>query len=147
MPNITVRAAAEGMPAINRRRLLNLERPSIRIDRRRMLLGMGATAAALAAASTIALVHTKVDNLSSFAKDTAGELDAGAIPSTGKESLDALLLQLPPEEAHRLRIEFIAIISTVREMCARGEDRQLIRDFVRTRCQQNEMDWKREQGI
>ncbi|WP_287229263.1 hypothetical protein [Mesorhizobium sp.] len=78
---------------------------------------------------------------------TAAPSVADAIPSTGKESLDALLLQLPPEEAHRLRIEFIAIISTVREMCARGEDRQSIRDFVRTRCQQNEMDWKREQGI
>ncbi|RWN56423.1 hypothetical protein [Mesorhizobium sp.] len=125
MPNTLVRAVAEGMPDVNRRRLL---------------LGLAATSTVAAVAAALASASTIIDA-------TAAPSVADAIPSTGKESLDALLLQLPPEEAHRLRIEFIAIISTVREMCARGEDRQSIRDFVRTRCQQNEMDWKREQGI
>ncbi|RWK66096.1 MAG: hypothetical protein EOR49_03280 [Mesorhizobium sp.] len=118
MPNITVRAAAEGMPDVNRRRLL---------------LGLAATAAAasaLAAASTI--------------------IDATAAPIPAmrtKTSLDAMLLDLPPEEAQRLRLEIFAIIAAVKERCARGDDFQSIRDFVRTRCQQNEMDWKRERGI
>lgn len=102
----------------------------VRIDRRRMLLGMGATAAALAAASTII------------------DATAAPIPDTReKTSLDAMLLELPPEEAHRLRVEFIAILSAVKEMCARGDDFQTIRNFVRTRCQQNHMDWKRARGI
>ncbi|RWI80805.1 hypothetical protein [Mesorhizobium sp.] len=106
----------------------------VRIDRRRMLLGMGATAAALAAASTL------IDA-------TAAPSVADAIPSTGRESLDALLLQFPPEEAHRLRIEILAILAAVKKMCARGDDFQTIRNFVRTQCQQNHMDWKRERGI
>lgn len=125
MPNITVRAAAEGMPEINRRRLL---------------LGLAAASTAAAAAAALATASTIIHA-------TTAPSAAAAIPSTGRASLDAKLLLLPPEEAHRLRIEFIAIISTVREMCVRGEDRQSIRDFVITRCEQNEMAWKRERGI
>jgi hypothetical protein len=76
------------------------------------------------------------------------EVDADAISATRKKtSLDAMLLELPPEEAHQLRVEFIAIISAVKEMCARGEDFQSIRDFVRTRLEQNQMDWKRLHGV
>ncbi|TIL84652.1 MAG: hypothetical protein E5Y73_32330 [Mesorhizobium sp.] len=122
MPNTTVRAAAEGMPDINRRRLL---------------LGLAAASTAAAAAATFTIIDA-----------TAAPSVADAIPAMReKTSLDAMLLDLPPEEAHRLRVEMIAIIAAVKEMCARGEDFQTIRDFVRTRSQQNEMDWKRERGI
>ncbi|RWK49417.1 MAG: hypothetical protein EOR47_14160 [Mesorhizobium sp.] len=104
-----------------------------------MLLGMGATAAALAAASTIIpAIGNAAENFSvaSFAKDTRK-----------RTSLDAMLLELPPEEAQRLRIEILAILAAVKVMCARGEDFQTIRNFVRTRCEQNHMDWKREHGL
>ncbi|RUV75894.1 MAG: hypothetical protein EOR30_17245 [Mesorhizobium sp.] len=122
MPNTTVRAAAEGMPDINRRRLL-------------LGLAAGSTAAVAAAAFTI------IDA-------TAAPSVADAIPATReKTSLDAMLLDLPPEEAQRLRLEILAIIAAVKTMCARGDDFQTIRNFVRTRCQQNQMDWKRERGI
>ncbi|RWJ37455.1 hypothetical protein [Mesorhizobium sp.] len=118
MPNNHVRAAAEGMPDVNRRRLL---------------LGLAATLTA--AASTI------IDA-------TAAPSVADAIPVTReKTSLDAMLLELPPEEAHRLRIEILAILVAVKKMRARGDDFQTIRNFVRTQCQQNHMDWKRERGI
>ncbi|PAQ01549.1 hypothetical protein LRP31_18850 [Mesorhizobium mediterraneum] len=121
MPNTTVRAAAEGMPDINRRRLL---------------LGLAAASTAAAAAA-----FTIIDA-------TAASSVADAIPAMReKTSLDAMLLDLAPEEAHRLRVEMIAIIAAVKEMCARGEDFQTIRNFVRTRSQQNQMDWKRERGI
>jgi hypothetical protein len=126
MPNITVRAAAEGMPKI--------------INRRTILTGMGAVAIA-------AVTSRKAE---SAGLDEAGSAigTADAIPATRKkDSIDAMLLQLPPAEAERLRVEFIALIGAVREMCARGEDRQSIRDFIRTRLQQNQMDWKRERGI
>ncbi|RUV54305.1 hypothetical protein EOA85_25365 [Mesorhizobium sp. M5C.F.Ca.IN.020.29.1.1] len=122
MPNNHVRAAAEGMPDINRRRLL-------------LGLAAGSTAAVAAAAFTI------IDA-------TAAPSVADAIPATReKTSLDAMLLELPPEEAQRLRIEILAILAAVKTMCARGDDFQTIRNFVRTRCEQNHMDWKRERGI
>ncbi|RWF54587.1 MAG: hypothetical protein EOS50_16955 [Mesorhizobium sp.] len=107
------------------------------INRRRLLLGLaaGSTAAVAAAAFTI------IDA-------TAAPSVADAIPATReKTSLDAMLLDLPPEEAQRLRLEILAIIAAVKTMCARGDDFQTIRNFVRTRCQQNQMDWKRERGI
>ncbi|RWO82544.1 hypothetical protein [Mesorhizobium sp.] len=126
MPNITVRAAAEGMPAISRRRLL---------------LGLVATSTAVAAAAALAAASTIIDA-------TAAPSVADAIPATRtKTSLDAMLLELPPEEAHRLRIEILAILAAVKKMCARGDDFPTIRNFVRTRCQQNEMDWKRARGL
>ncbi|WP_192365885.1 hypothetical protein [Mesorhizobium mediterraneum] len=77
-------------------------------------------------------------------------IDATAAPIPGtrtKTSLDAMLLELPPAEANQLRIELLAIIAAVKERCARGDDFQSIRDFVRTRLQQNQMDWKRARGI
>ncbi|MER8484617.1 hypothetical protein [Mesorhizobium sp. M1322] len=105
MPNTTVRAAAKGMPDVNRRRLL---------------LGFAAASTAAAAAAAFPII----------------DVTAAPIPATRtKTSLDAMLLDLPPEEAHRLRIEILAIIAAVKEMCARGDDFQTIRDFVRTRCQ------------
>ncbi|TIY05710.1 MAG: hypothetical protein E5V22_06305 [Mesorhizobium sp.] len=94
---------------------------------------------------------------SSIIYATAAPSVVDAIPATAvptfakdswkKHSLDAMLLDLPPEEAHRLRIEILAIIAAVKTMCARGDDFQTIRNFVRTRCEQNHMDWKRERGI
>ncbi|MCF6112369.1 hypothetical protein [Mesorhizobium muleiense] len=122
MPNTTVRAAAEGMPDVNRRRLL-------------LGLAAGSTAAIAAAAFTI------IDA-------TAAPSVADAIPVTReKTSLDAMLLDLPPEEAQRLRLEILAILAAVKTMCARGDDFQTIRNFVRTQGQQNEMAWKRERGL
>lgn len=122
MPNTHVRAAAEGMPDVNRRRLL---------------LGLAAVSTAAAAAAAFTIIDA-----------TAAPSVADAIPATReKTSLDAMLLQLPPEEAHRLRIEILAILAAVKKMCARGDDFPTIRNFVRTRCQQNQMDWKRERGI
>ncbi|MCF6103850.1 hypothetical protein [Mesorhizobium muleiense] len=80
MPNTHVRAAAEGMPAINRRRLL---------------LGLVVTSTAAAAAAALAAASTLIDA-------TAAPSVAGPIPSTGRASLDAKLLLLPPEEANQL---------------------------------------------
>lgn len=122
MPNTTVRAAAEGMPDVNRRRLL-------------LGLAAGSTAAVAAAAFTI------IDA-------TAAPSVADAIPVTReKTSLDAMLLDLPPEEAQRLRLEIFAIIAAVKERCARGDDFESIRNFVKTRCEQNRLDWMRARGI
>lgn len=64
-----------------------------------------------------------------------------------KTSLDAMLLELPPTEAERFRVEFIALIGAIREMCAPGEDRQSTSDFIRTQLQQNQTDWQRERGL
>ncbi|RWK44341.1 MAG: hypothetical protein EOR45_38935, partial [Mesorhizobium sp.] len=72
---------------------------------RRRLLGL---AAAAAAASALAAASTIIDA-------TAAPSVAEAIPVTReKTSLDAMLLELPPEEAHRLRIEILAIIAAVK---------------------------------
>jgi hypothetical protein len=143
MPNTSVRAAAEGMPAV--------------INRRTILTGIGAVAIA-----AVTSRKTESDGLdeagSSIGKEShmnminhehfRAQVDADAIQATGKkDSLDAMLLQLPPAEAERLRVEFMALIGAVREMSARGEDRQSIRDFIRTRLQQNQMDWKRSRQI
>ncbi|SJM28995.1 hypothetical protein [Mesorhizobium delmotii] len=126
MPNTTVRATAEGMPDINRRRLL---------------LGLAATSTAAAAAAALAAASMIIDATAAPPVDVA-------IPATRKKtSLDAMLLDLPPEEAQRLRLEILAIIAAVKKMCARGDDFQTIRNFVRTRCEQNHMDWKRARGI
>ncbi|MCF6111303.1 hypothetical protein [Mesorhizobium muleiense] len=122
MPNTHVRAAAEGMPDVNRRRLL---------------LGLAAASTAAAAAAAFTIIDA-----------TAAPSVADAIPVMRENtSLDAMLLELPPEEAHRLRLEIIAIIAAVKKMCARGDDFPTIRNFVRARCQQNQMDWKRARGI
>lgn len=128
MPNTPVRAAAEGMPDV--------------INRRAILTGIGAVA--IAAAVTCRKAESAgLDEEAGFAIG-----NAEAIPVTReKTSLDAMLLELPPEEAHRLRVEILAIIAAVNERCARGDDFQSIRDFIRTRCQQNQMDWKRARGI
>ncbi|WP_133116154.1 hypothetical protein [Mesorhizobium wenxiniae] len=94
MPNVTVRAAAEGI-----------------------YFTAAAAAAALAAASTI------IDA-------TAAPSVADAIPATRtKTSLDAMLLELPPEEAPEATIfNRLGILSE-------------------PGVSKNHMDWKRERGI
>ncbi|CAH2402368.1 hypothetical protein [Mesorhizobium escarrei] len=63
MPNTTVRAAAEGMPDVNRRRLL---------------LGLAATSTAAAVAAALAAASTIIDA-------TAAPSVADAIPATAEK--------------------------------------------------------------